>query len=184
MKWVNDLGQRNKRIAGLEVYNGNFGYIEQHVPCLAMIFEDNQIYLLNDEKDKRPIIVNPGLRGAIVRWNHNGSMFAVGGYSETERSLVLSFYDPYGALLHYIRVPGKHLASFSWEAGSLRLALAVDSSIFFVTLRPNYKRAYMANFNNSLAGGSLVYGYQRYTRGEDINGLIFWNPRTGEINRK
>jgi WD repeat-containing protein 35 len=76
------------------------------------------------------------------------------------------------------------MSSFTWENGSLRLALAIDSSIYFVTLRPNYKRAYMGIMGGNLASGSLVYGYQRFTRGEDVNGIMFWNPRSGEMNRK
>lgn len=38
-----------------------------------------------------------------------------------------------------LKVPGKQIASCSWEGGSLRIALAVDSFIYFANIRPDYK---------------------------------------------
>ncbi|VEL32054.1 unnamed protein product [Protopolystoma xenopodis] len=49
-------------------------------------------------------------------------------------------------------VPGKRLTAFAWEgSGSLRLALAVDSFIYFANLRPAYIWAYCPTAN------SLIY---------------------------
>ena len=36
-------------------------------------------------------------------------------------------------------MPGKQMYSCSWEGGSLRVALAVDSFIYFANIRPDYK---------------------------------------------
>ena len=41
--------------------------------------------------------------------------------------------------LRTLKVPGKQLTSACWEGGSLRIALAVDSFIYFANIRPNYK---------------------------------------------
>jgi len=41
--------------------------------------------------------------------------------------------------LRTLKVPGKNIASCSWEGGSLRIALAVDSFIYFANIRPDYK---------------------------------------------
>lgn len=47
MRWSNDLvAEGNRRVVALEIYNGMFGYMEPHIPCLAMAFEDGQLYLL------------------------------------------------------------------------------------------------------------------------------------------
>ena len=41
--------------------------------------------------------------------------------------------------LRTLKVPGKMMYSCSWEGGSLRIALAVDSFIYFANIRPDYK---------------------------------------------
>ena len=41
--------------------------------------------------------------------------------------------------LRSLRVPGNSIESCSWEGGGLRIALAVDSHIYFANIRPNYK---------------------------------------------
>ena len=41
--------------------------------------------------------------------------------------------------LRTLKVPGKQMHSCSWEGGSLRVALAVDSFIYFANIRPDYK---------------------------------------------
>lgn len=41
--------------------------------------------------------------------------------------------------LRTLKVPGQKLSACSWEGGSLRIALAVDSFIYFANIRPDYK---------------------------------------------
>lgn len=41
--------------------------------------------------------------------------------------------------LRTLKVPGKHMSGISWEGGGLRIALAVDSYIYFANIRPDYK---------------------------------------------
>ena len=38
-----------------------------------------------------------------------------------------------------MQVPGTGISALSWEGGSLRVALAVDSYIYFANIRPDYK---------------------------------------------
>ena len=57
--------------------------------------------------------------------------------------------------------------------GSLRIALAVDSFIYFANIRPDYKWAYFANV--------VVYCYNRADR-EDT-AVVFWNHKTGDVSR-
>lgn len=48
----------------------------------------------------------------------------------------------FGGCLQHLRtlkVPGKHMSGISWEGGGLRIALAVDSYIYFANIRPDYK---------------------------------------------
>lgn len=41
--------------------------------------------------------------------------------------------------LHTLRIPGKLVTGVTWELNSLRIALAVDSFIYFANIRHDYK---------------------------------------------
>lgn len=41
-----------------------------------------------------------------------------------------------------MKIPGKSISCCEWEAGSLRVALAVDSFVYFANIRPDYKWCY------------------------------------------
>ena len=66
---------------------------------------------------------------------------------ETQRVIILSlaclFYGFFFVVmlqhLRTLKVPGKSITSCAWEGGSLRIALAVDSFIYFANIRPDYK---------------------------------------------
>ena len=44
--------------------------------------------------------------------------------------------------LYTLKVPGREITSLDWEKASLRLALAVDSHLYFANIRPNYKASF------------------------------------------
>ncbi len=50
----------------------------------------------------------------------------------------MQFYTPLGQHLRSLRVPGSSISGLSWEGGGLRIALAVDSFIYFANIRPDY----------------------------------------------
>ena len=52
--------------------------------------------------------------------------------------LQVQFYTPLGQHLRSLRVPGSSISGLSWEGGGLRIALAVDSFIYFANIRPDY----------------------------------------------
>ena len=41
--------------------------------------------------------------------------------------------------LRTLKVPGKQIYACSWEGGSLRISLAIDSFIYFANIRLDYK---------------------------------------------
>jgi WD repeat-containing protein 35 len=54
----------------------------------------------------------------------------------------------------------------------LRIALAIDSYIFFANIRPDYKWCYFAD--------TCVY---TYTKAEQTElSLVFWNMKTNEVS--
>ena len=77
------------------------------------------------------------------------------------------------------QVPGRQITACAWEGGSLRIALAVDSFIYFANIRPNYKWAYFA-------GGTVVYAHQRKDRPANASpetAIVFWNIKTQEVGQ-
>lgn len=52
---------------------------------------------------------------------------------------MVQFYDAFGEHLTSLRVPGSGIQGLDWEAQGLRLVLAVDSYIYFASVRPKYK---------------------------------------------
>ncbi len=51
---------------------------------------------------------------------------------------MVQFYNYNGEHLRTLRVPGTGISGLSWEGNGLRLALAVDSFIYFTNVRPDY----------------------------------------------
>lgn len=134
------------KIVSLEWYNGSNGFIEPHVPCLAICFENGKIQIMRDERDCAPMILDTNLRHLKMKWNNTGSILAVSGVQYTrspqgeEKEIsVVHFYEPSGQYLRSLKVPGKRITSLSWEFSGLRIALAVDSFIYFANIRPDYK---------------------------------------------
>lgn len=74
--------------------------------------------------------------------------------------------------LRTMKVPGHEVACCVWEGSSLRVALAVDSFIYFANIRPSYKWAYFSN--------TVVYSYNRQDRpGTQVT---FWNTNNNEVH--
>ena len=98
---------------------------------------------MKDEVDETPILINTNMTVAAFKWCHNGSMFAVAGSqkvaNQDKEINSVQFYSPFGEHLRTLKVPGKDLKSLAWEGGSLRIALAVDTFIYFANIRPDYK---------------------------------------------
>ena len=65
--------------------------------------------------------------------------------------------------LRTLKVPGKELTACSWEGGGLRIALAVDSFIYFAIIRPDYKviTTQRIVFSNNII--TTVYFYETRT---------------------
>ena len=112
------------------------------------------------------------------QWSHDGSILAVAGTMSVsggseKDSNVVQFYTPFGEHLRTLKVPGKQITACAWEGGSLRIALAVDSFIYFANIRPDYKWAYFAN--------CIVYWYNQTDK--DNTAVVFWNHKTGEVKK-
>eukprot|EP01083_Nonionella_stella_P033392 91433_1 len=130
---------------------------------MAVGFVNGRVQIMRNDTDDDRIVVETGIDAKHIRWNSNGTVLAVagsrtataqGGAQKTYQ--IVQFYNPYGKHVRTLRVPGNILSALSWEGGSLRLALAVDSHIYFANIRPDYKWGFFAD--------TLVYSYSKPER--------------------
>ena len=128
-----------------------------------------------------------------LSWNNNGSILAASGVQyakssqgEEKEVCVIQFYDSFGQVsvaiyisiynsfikyLRSLKVPGKRVNSISWEHNGLRIALAVDSFIYFANIRPDYKWTFFAD-------DILAYSFTKTDRSETA--VVFWNTKSNE----
>ncbi|XP_050408389.2 WD repeat-containing protein 35 [Patella vulgata] len=161
-------------ISGIDWYNGVHGYIEQNCPCLAICFDNGRCQIMRSENDENSILLDTGMHVAQIQWNHTGSVLAIAGsqgaVGQDKEVNVVQFYTPFGEHLRTLKVPGKHMTACSWEGGSLRIALAVDSFVYFANIRPDYKWGYCSN--------TVVYSFTKPDRPEHC--VIFWDTKNNE----
>ncbi|CAG2226168.1 IFT121 [Mytilus edulis] len=170
------------RIAGLQWYNGVHGYVEPNCPSLAICFDSGRCQIMRSELDENPVLIDTGMQVQQIAWNHTGSVLAVAGsqraMGQDKEVNVVQFYAPFGEHLRTLKVPGKQIASCSWEGGSLRIALAVDSFIYFANIRPDYKWGYCSNTVWGYCSNTVVYSFTKPERVEHC--VIFWDTKNGE----
>ena len=155
-------------------------------PSLCIALASGFIQLSRSDDDVNTVFVNTDMRISGCRWSSNGNILAVTGSHTSQRGDAVrvinqvKFYDAFGRYLRNIRIPGDHIAGITWEGGGLRIALAVDSNIFFANIRPAYTWAYLLN--------TVVYSY---TRGGDRgrgagreSTVVFWDMASGEAHSK
>lgn len=100
-------------------------------------------------------------------------ILAVSGHQTTgdgAQLWLVQFYNQAGEHLRTLRVPGGGISGICWEGSGLRLALAVDSHIFFTSMRHSYLWAYFAD--------TLVYAFTKPERQEHC--VMFWGTRSNE----
>ncbi|KAI8896383.1 WD repeat-containing protein 35-like protein [Globomyces pollinis-pini] len=166
------------KIAAIDWYNGSRGYIQPNVPCLAICYDDGKVQILRNQKDTKPIKFDTTMKFIKMQWNVNGSILAISGIQfiknnqgEEKETCMVQFWNPYGHFLRSIKVPGKRISSISWESDGLRIALAVDSFIYFANIRPDYRWTFFAK-------DIVVYAFNKADH-SDCN-VVFWNVKSNE----
>ncbi|CAE8633546.1 unnamed protein product [Polarella glacialis] len=163
-------------IAGIDWYPGSAGPDNQ-VPTLCVGFDNGRVQIMRSDSDDKPVLIDTQLRCTGLKWDPNGQTVAIAGMqtqsqaSAADREVgVVQFYAPAGQHLRTLRVPGQNLRCISWEGSGLRLALAVDSHIFFANIRPDYLWGYFSH--------TLVYAVLRKERSEHV--VVFWDTQSDE----
>lgn len=166
-------------IIGIDWYDGMEGYIDASAPTLAIAYRGGFVQLMRGAEDIDPIVLRTELRLRQCKWNTRGSVIALAGSLSSSSSdqrdfSTVQFYSPHGIKLRAMRVPGGSINGLSWEGGGLRIALAVDSYIYFANICPDYKWAYFAD--------TLLVAYSLPERSGTA--VLFWNLKTNERVKK
>jgi WD repeat-containing protein 35 len=153
---------------------------------LCIAFENGKVQISRGDDDSTAELIDTDLTTVeYVRWSTKGHTLAVvGTQSSMDRSQqstkggdkgmqtvnVVKFYDNYGRFIRNIKIPGEQIREVSWEGGDLRLALAVDSFIYFANIRHRYMWTYFLN--------TVTYAYPRPEKREHT--VMFWDQLTQE----
>jgi WD repeat-containing protein 35 len=171
-------GEEPVSIAGVDWGGYNSDSLDATLPSLALAFENGRVQLLRHENDEKPVLIDTGMRVTNIKWNNTGEpVLAIGGVprarqqsSEQREYSMVQFYNPLGLHLRSLRVPGSSISGLSWEGGGLRIALAVDSFIYFANIRPDYHWGFFGN--------TLVYSYKKPDRKEHC--VVFWDTKSDD----
>lgn len=110
-------------------------------------------------------------------WNHDGTVLAVCGiktFGNDKDSNLVKFYTAFGVLLRTLKIPGREITALAWEGRSLRIALAVDSFIYFANIRLDYMWSYFAK--------TIAYLNVETNRGSSV--VTFWDTVSNQCNHK
>ncbi|KAF4666111.1 WD repeat domain 35 [Perkinsus chesapeaki] len=135
-------------------------------PNLCIAFVNGKAQLMKGIQDDRPVVLDTGLQIIDAKWSPSGQTIAIAGIATNsggggDASLrrgslsdsgVIYIYSVFGELLTSQRVPSlsgksRGLKSISWEGSGARIALAVDSYIYFSTIRTERLRGAFASDN-------------------------------------
>lgn len=200
-KDAGEKGGDERKIVSIEWYDGKGGpgggskssFANSNVvpaPCLAVALESGIIQLNRSVEDANPVILDPHMTVSSCKWNADGTVLTVTGYVLSQasngtpskhsnpnsmvRDNVVKFFNNTGEYIRTLRIPGDDVKGLSWEGSNLRIAMAVDSFIYFANNRPSYMWAYLLD--------TVIYTRARPDRGETI--AMFWDLNTGETVSK
>lgn len=126
------------------------------------------------------VVVDTNMLAVGCMWNPDGSILAVCGVKKeangSKESNAVQFYSAFGSVsntrvvvmvlnvivnaihspqhLRTLKIPGREITGLSWEGRSLRVAMAVDSFIYFANIRPDYLWCYFSRTVVFLNGNS------------------------------
>lgn len=156
------------------------GYPEPNCPCLAVALSSGQVQLLTGTNDTDPLEVDTGLALEQLRWSPDGSHFLAAGASKQGAAdgpggLVVEAFTYEGLHVRSLRVAGATLSAIAWEPTGLRIAVAVDSSIFFANVRPKHQWGLLSD-------GTVACAVRSAAR--TTPAVAFWDSVTGDVSYK
>ncbi|AIN95907.1 hypothetical protein LPMP_080990 [Leishmania panamensis] len=155
-------------------------WVERPEPLatLAVCYQHGRIQLMASIGDEAPYVMDSDIPIQFVSWNPHGTVLAVSAVMPTatvDASLVVTqFFSNEGIHLRTLRVAGKQCGGIAWEGGGLRVAIAVDASVYFANVRPEYKYCYFKK--------TVVFAFTVPDKIEES--VMFWNVHTNERRMK
>jgi len=116
------------------------------------------------------------LKISCLKWNSYGTVLAIAGrriLDQKTESNILELRDPYGRQLRSLKLPGKIISGLSWGPNSTRLAITIDSTIYFVNVRLPYV------WGICDSGVLATAAWMKNGQNGD-GGIIFSNPNDGD----
>ena len=96
------------KIAGIDWYSGDYGYMDEDCPSLVVCFDNGRIQIMRHETDQDPALIDTEMTVVQCSWNQRGTVLALAGIQSIEdRDVnVIQFYNPYGDHQRTLKVPG------------------------------------------------------------------------------
>ncbi len=113
-----------------------------------------------------------------AKWSSSGNILGIAGYEVLmnnvgEKKIInqLQLYSYDGTHIRTLKLVGNMISDFAWEYNDLRVAVTIDSYIYFANVRQEHKWAYFDK--------TLVYAYSKSSTRNDYS-LLFWNVKSNE----
>ncbi|CAB3231082.1 unnamed protein product [Arctia plantaginis] len=152
-------------VVSMDWYSGN---APSNRPVLAICYRSGVILLLKNCNEEGSALVETNMSIIDCHWNHNGSILAAAGCT-ADKTNVVQFFGAYGEHIRTLRVPGGSMRALSWERKSLRLAIAIDSFIYFANVKMDHKYAFYGNTLAYVSGNETVTFWDTVTHQSWIN---------------
>lgn len=137
-------------------------------PVLAISYRSGVILLMKNCNEEDSVVIESNMTIIDCHWNHNGTILAAAGCT-ADKTNVVQFFGAYGEHIRTLRVPGGNMRALSWEKKSLRLAIAIDSFIYFANVKMDHKYAFYANTLAYVSGTETVTFWDTVTHQSWIN---------------
>ncbi|XP_028043319.1 WD repeat-containing protein 35 isoform X1 [Bombyx mandarina] len=144
------------------------GTAPRNRPVLAVCYRGGMLLLMKNCIEEDSILIDTNMTTIDCHWNHIGTVLAVAGHT-SDNTNVVQFFTAYGEHIRTLRVPGGTMRALSWEKRSLRLAIAVDSFIYFANVRPDHKYAFYGNTLAFISGAETVTFWDTVTNQSWVN---------------
>ncbi|XP_026738085.1 WD repeat-containing protein 35 isoform X2 [Trichoplusia ni] len=144
------------------------GTVPPNRPVLAICYRSGVILLMKNCNEEDSVIIETNMTIIDCHWNHNGTIMAAAGCT-TDKTNVVQFFGAYGEHIRTLRVPGGSMRALSWEKKSLRLAIAIDSFIYFANVKMDHKYAFYGNTLAYVSSSETVTFWDTVTHQSWIN---------------
>ncbi|KPI86477.1 hypothetical protein ABL78_4461 [Leptomonas seymouri] len=165
--------EEKSRLVGLA---WNAAWVERPEPLstFCACYISGKLQLMDSIGDEKPYIMDSGIPVQHIAWNPQGTMMAVSAMTPTATPdssvIVTQFFSNEGIHLRTLRVAGKQCGGITWEGDGLRVAIAVDSSVYFANVRLEYKYCYFKQ--------TVVFSFTVPDKVEET--VMFWNVNSNE----